>query len=47
MWNSSLLKGKGQISEFVKKAIDKFDEDEVAINRNNLNKKNNRSKYGW
>lgn len=26
-WNSSLLQGKGQISEFVKQAIDRFDED--------------------
>jgi hypothetical protein len=46
-WNSTLLKGKGQISEFVKQAIDRFDEDEEIINRRNLTKKNIRSRYGW
>jgi hypothetical protein len=28
IWNSSLIKGKGQLSEFVREAINRFDEDE-------------------
>jgi hypothetical protein len=47
IWNSKLLEGKGQLSEFVKQAINRFDEDELTINRHNLNKKNIRSRYGW
>ena len=47
IWNSSLLKGKGQISEFVKQAISTFDEDELTINRNNMNKKKIKGRYGW
>jgi hypothetical protein len=47
IWNSQLVKGKGQISEFVKQAIDRFDEDELTINRNSLNKQKMRSRYGW
>ena len=47
IWGSSLLKGKGQISEFVKQAIERYDEDQAAINKHHLNKKNIRSRYGW
>ncbi len=47
IWNSSLIKGKGQLSEFVREAINRFDEDEEALNRRQQNKNRMRNRYGW
>ena len=38
IWNNSLIKGKGQLSEFVRDAINRFDEDEEALNKRQQNK---------
>ena len=46
LWSNSLLKGKGQLSEFVRDAIERFDEDEEQINRRKQEKRNMRNRYG-
>lgn len=47
IWNTSFLKNKGQISNFVKEAISKFEEDEYTFNQRSENKKRIRGRYGW
>ena len=47
IWNNSLIKGKGQLSEFVRDAINRFDEEEEALNKRQQNKNKMRSRYGW
>ena len=47
IWNSNLIKGKGQLSEFVRDAINRFDEEEEALNKRQQNKNKMRSRYGW
>ena len=47
IWSTSFLKGKGQLSDFVREAINTFDEDEVTINRRAMIKQKIKSRYGW
>jgi hypothetical protein len=47
IWNTSFTRGKGQISEFVKEAISKFDEDEQVLNQRNANRRKIKGRYGW
>ena len=47
IFNTSFLKGKGQLSEFVKEAMDKFDEDQLTMNRRSMIKQKNKARYGW
>lgn len=47
IWSTSFIKGKGQLSNFVKQAISKFEEDELTMNRRAMIKQKNRQRYGW